>query len=132
MKKKLDFIHLMCDDKEKRSFKIIRQTPTNHIGTVRCVILLSSGSNLSCYLPVDISEIVLDYFINCAFSFHIVLFFRELFRSLCNSSQIRTSIITFFHIEQKPRSELFKWIIRIVKCCKPALPLHGCSLSFLL
>ena len=87
---------------------------------------------LSFHFLINIPEIILDDLVDSMFYFSVVLFIRELFRSPCDPSKISTSIVAFFHIEQKPGVELFEWIKWVIGRCQPALLLHEHSTPFII
>ena len=78
----------------------------------RCRLFEIISSDFS----VNVKRIIKDDFINCSFNLFFIFLIRKAFRCFCNSCQVTTRIVTFFNVEQKPRSKLFKRIVGIVEC----------------
>ena len=72
---------------------------------------------ISSDFSINVERIIKDNFINCSFDLFFIFLIRKTFRSFCNSCQVTARIVTFFNVEQKPRSKLFKRIVRVVNCC---------------
>ena len=97
---------------------VFRDPPPYAFSFLQGWYLTFSAFTVLTYLFVHVKKVILYDFIDGSLYLVVLFFLTHVICRLSDSCKIRTSVVSFLNIEQKPRSELFERIKRIIERCQ--------------